>query len=77
MKSNSDIRTLPEAEITLVDRSADIRNAAELIRRAVSGVQSGRAKQLCSIADQLDRQFDELHAIDIRLHAPELLAAER
>ncbi|WP_131823278.1 hypothetical protein [Mycobacteroides chelonae] len=77
MEQKSDTGTLPESEVTLAERATDIRNAAELIRRAVSGIQSGRAEQLRTIAGQLDQQFDELHTIGIRLYAPELLGAER
>lgn len=77
MEPKTGTRTLPETEKALAERSVAVRDAAELIRRAVSGIQSGRAEQLRSIADQLDRQFDELHTIDILLHAPELLATER
>ncbi len=64
----------PDTDVPLASRSSDIRDAVDLIRRAVSGVQSQRAHQLSALADQLERHFNELHLTAIHTWAPELVA---
>lgn len=64
----------PDTDVPLAARSSDIRDAVDLIRRAVSGVQSQRAHQLTGLADQLERHFNDLHLTAIHTWAPELVA---
>ena len=70
------VAEIPADELLLAERAADVRDAADLIRRAVAGVQSERAVELVGLAEQLDKQFNELHRIGIQAWAPEL-SAER
>jgi hypothetical protein len=57
----------------LADQASNIRDAAALVRRAVSGVDSERASELSALADRLYHEFDEVHTIVIQPWAPELV----
>ncbi|WP_195165905.1 hypothetical protein [Mycobacteroides abscessus] len=74
MGKKKNVGGIASDELLLADRAADVRDAADLIRRAVAGVQSQRAVQLLDLAEQLDGHFNELHQIGIEAWAPELLA---
>lgn len=63
-------------EIALAERASDIRDAAILIRRAVADRRSPRALELNSLADQIERHFDELHSMGIAIWAPETLNSD-